>query len=401
MSAFNLGDRQRFEQELRGNILPFWMEHTVDRINGGFHGALTNDLHVHNEVERSAVLCARILWTYATAYRLHGDASYLDMAGHAYDYLRRAFWDATYGGVYWSVDAQGVPHNERKHTYAQAFSIYGLAEYHRATGDPEALALAQTLFRLIEAHSFDQIHGGNIECLSREWGSLADMRLSEKDLNSRKSMNTLLHLMEAYTSLSQVWEEATLRTKLRALIELFLDKIIDPNTRHFKLFFDDAWNSLSSTVSYGHDIEGSWLLVEAAEALGDADLVHATRRIAVEMVEAVYVEGRDADGSIFYEAHLVNPNSTDKHWWVQTEAVVGFYNAYQLSGRAEFAEASRRVWEYIEDRFVDRTYGDWFKVLNRAGERYPDQVKVGPWECPYHHSRMCFELLARLPSSAV
>jgi len=377
------------------------MEHTVDRVSGGFYGALTNDLQVHNEVERSSVLCARILWTYARAYRLYGDASYLDMAGHAYDYLRRVFWDATYGGVYWSVDAQGAPHNDRKHTYAQAFSIYGLAEYHRATGDPEALELAQTLFRLIEAHSYDPIYGGNVECLSREWGSLADMRLSEKDLNSRKSMNTLLHLMEAYTSLLQVWEDATLRAKLRALIELFMDKIIDPSTRHFKLFFDDAWNSLSSTVSYGHDIEGSWLLVEAAEALGDPDLLQATRRIAVEMAEAVYVEGRDADGSIFYEAHLANPKRTDKHWWVQAEAVVGFYNAFQLSGRAEFADASRRVWQYIEDKFIDRTYGDWFKVLNRAGEPYPDQVKVGPWECPYHHSRVCFEMLARLPSSTV
>jgi mannobiose 2-epimerase len=322
------------------------------------------------------------------------------MARHAYDYLRRVFWDATCGGVYWSVDALGHPHNDRKHIYAQAFAIYGLAEYYCAIGDPEALKLAQTSFRLIEAHSFDPIHGGNIECLSREWGSLADMRLSEKDLNSRKSMNTLLHLMEAYTRLLQVWDDATLRAKLRALIGLFLHEIIDPNTHHLKLFFDDAWNSLLSAVSFGHDIEGSWLLVEAATILGDADLAHVTRRIAVEMAEAVYVEGRDTDGSVFYEAHLDDPKSTDKHWWVQAEAVVGFYAAYQLSGRAEFAEASRRLWEYIEARFVDRTYGDWFRVLDRAGKPYPDQVKVGPWECPYHHSRVCFEMLTRLASSA-
>ncbi len=388
--------RRRLEAEVRGNILPFWMTSTVDDVNGGFYGAVTNDRQVQNDAPRSAILCARILWTYATAYRLFQDAAYLSMATRAYRYLTEVFWDPAFDGVYWHIDAQGRPLYDRKHSYAQAFAIYGLAEYCRATGDAQSLARAQTLYRLLEAHCYDAVNEGYVEGCSRTWGALDDMRLSDKEPNCRKSMNTLLHIMEAYTNLLRVWDNAGLKAKQRSLIQVFLRHVIDPQTYHFRLFFDDAWQSLSPNVSYGHDIEGSWLLVEAAEGLGEADLLAECKTVAVKMAEAVYAEGREPDGSLLYERTPEGVPFYDRHWWVQAEAMVGFYNAYQLSGQAHLAEAAYRSWQYIEDHFVDRQNGEWFKVVTRDGTPRQDQPKAGPWECPYHNSRMCYEMLGRL-----
>ncbi len=389
--------RQRIAAELRDNILPFWIDHACDEQHGGFYGALTNNLVVHNEAPRTAVLTARILWTYSAAYGHYHDAGYLNMARRAYDYLVQKFWDHAHGGVYWTLDQHGLPTNDRKHIYAQAFAIYGLAEFYRATGEPQSLALAQQLFDLIETHSFDPIHGGNVECCARDWGALADMRLSAKEpVEVRKSMNTLLHLMEAYTNLLRVWPDAELKARHRGLIEIFLQHIIDPQTRHFKLFFDDAWQTLDDGISPGHDIEGSWLIVEAAEVQEDEDLLARTRSVAVQMAAAVAAY-LDDDGAIVYEATPHGIENYEKHWWVQVEGLVGFTNAYQLTGRAEFAQIADRLWSLIEARFVDRVYGDWLKVLDRNGVPLPQVYKVGPWECPYHHARACFEMLARLP----
>ena len=397
MHALNNTDfRRQLQDELTGNILPFWMTQAVDRVNGGFYGALTNDLVVHNEEPRSAILCARILWTYAAAYRRLGDEEYLSMARRAYNYLTDVFLDPQYGGLYWSVDALGKAVFTRKHHYAQAFGIYGLSEYYRATGQPESLELAQALFHLLEKHAYDPVYGGYIEGSGRKWEPLADMRLSERDLNSRKSMNTMLHILEAYTNLLRVWPDAALRAQHRLLIDTFQKHIVDPSTGHFKLFFDDRWNSLLENVSYGHDIEGSWLLVEAAEAQADPALLEQVRETAVQIASAVYEDGLEPDGSLPYEAGPHGLVDSHKSWWVHAEAMLGFYNAYQLSGQERFRQAAYRIWDYIQDRMVDRTYGDWLKRLQRDGT--PDQAsyKVGPWECPYHHSRACFEMLDRL-----
>jgi mannobiose 2-epimerase len=372
------------------------MAKTPDKVNGGFYGAITNDLEIHNEVPRSAILCGRILWTYAAAYRKLGDKEYLGMAKRAYDYLRSAFLDPEYGGIYWSVDAKGKPIFDRKHHYAQAFAIYGLAEYYRATEQSESLALAQSLFHLLEEHAYDRRYGGYIEGSSRKWEALLDMRLSERELNCRKSMNTMLHILEAYTNLLRIWEDATLKAQHRAVIETFLERIIDPANGHFKLFFDDRWNSLLPNVSYGHDIEGSWLLLEAAEVQGDPALVKRVRQAAVRIAEAVYQDGLEADGSLPYESSPQGLVDSDKSWWVQAEAMVGFYNAFQLSGQERFAQAAQGSWEFIRDNMVDRVHGDWIKKLHRDGTVDVSNYKVGPWECPYHNSRACFEMLDRL-----
>ena len=391
--------RRRIEDELRTNILPFWMERTLDRENGGYFGALTHDLMLDNDVPRSAVVAARILWTFSAAYRAYREPAAIAAAHHAYAYLTGPLWDDQYGGVYWQVDRLGNPVDDRKHIYAQAFAIYGLTEYFRAIGDPQARSLAHTLFHQVENHSFDPVHGGNIECLSREWKALEDMRLSPHEPHCRKSMNTLLHLMEAYTNLLRAWPDPLVKEKQAGLITNFLEHVIDPQSGHFRLFFDDDWHSLFPTVSFGHDIEGAWLLEEAAEVQGDHGLMAQTRKAALSMAAAVLAGGRDADGSVFYEGDFTQAASRNKHWWGQAEGMVGFYAAYQLSKREEFARAALQCWDVIEAHFIDRTHGDWFKVLDSTGKPLVGQLKVGPWEGPYHHARACLEMIRRLDAT--
>ena len=388
--------KRQLKEELTGNILPFWMKNVVDEVNGGFYGAVSNDLQIHNEIPRSSILCARILWTYSLAYQKLNEQQYLSTARWAYDYLVNVFWDQEYGGVYWDVDYQGSPVSTYKHHYAQAFAIYGLTEYYRATREAKSLILSQELFQLLEKHAFDPVNQGYIEGNSRKWTAMTDMRLSDKDLNCRKSMNTNLHILEAYINLVRVWDDASLNNQLKGLLATFLLHIIDQQSGHFKLFFDDQWHSLSENVSFGHDIEGSWLLVEAAKLMDDPELISKVSESSLKMAEAVYREGVDQDGSLFQERDSQGLMNFGKEWWAQAEAVVGFYNAFQLSGNKKFAQAAYRCWKFIQEKIVDRTFGDWYKRLNLDGTPNIYSFKVGPWECPYHHSRACFEMLDRL-----
>lgn len=394
----------RVRAELVGNILPFWPRHVLDRVRGGFFGEVSEDLVVRADAPRASVVNTRILWTFSSAARLIGP-EWREAADWAFGYVKSRFWDAHSRGVYWLVDALGKPLSTRKQAYAQAFAIYAFSEYYRLTADPEALALAQELFRLIEAHYADPKHGGYIEALDREWQKLDDMRLSDKDLNSPKSMNTHLHILEGYTNLLRVWPDAALRDRQIALIETMLERIVEGRTNHFKLFFNERWDSLMRHVSFGHDIEGSWLLVEAAEVVGDESLLARARSAALGMAHSALNEGLDYDGSMFFEAdgdgRIIDAT---KHWWVQAEAVVGFYNAYQLSGNAMFYAAAQRAWNYIESKVVDHEHGEWHAKLTREGRPLresedADAVLVGPWKCPYHNARVCFEMLERLGRS--
>jgi cellobiose epimerase len=385
-----------FKNELCGNILPFWMEKTIDKTNGGFYGALSNDLRIHNEVPRSAILCTRILWTYAAAYHAFKQEEYLQTAQYAYDTLLKSFWDAQYRGVYWDVDQRGQPVTERKHHYAQAFAIYSLCEYSLASGSAESLRYAQELFSLLEQHAYDPVHHGYIEGSRRDWSALEDMRLSDKDMNCRKSMNTMLHTLEAYTRLAQVWPQARVRAQLDNLVRTYLAHVIDPQSGHQRLFFDDQWRSLSDTVSYGHDIECSWLLWEAAQVLDDPLLTEQVKTASQRLAQGVLDEAVDKDGSLFQELSVRGKNGVDKEWWTQAEGVVGFYNAYQLTGKEEFAQAAANCWDFIRARLVDRQYGDWIKRVHPDGTLNQDSYKVGPWECPYHHARLCLQMMERL-----
>lgn len=392
--------RAELRRELTGRLLPYWVEHAIDAEHGGFVGQIAQDGRVVPEAPKGVVLNARILWTFSAAYRVLGDEAYCRVAERARDYLAAHFWDPKHEGVYWSVDYRGRPHNTRKQVYGQAFALYALAECHRATQDPASLERAVRLFRLIEQHAYDIEHGGYFEAYRDDWGPLADVRLSEKDLNAPKSMNTLLHVLEAYTNLYRAWPDALLRDRLAALTDRFLTTVIDTDTWHLRLFFETDWTPVSDVVSFGHDIEASWLLLEAADVLGDAALRERAAEAAVMLARTTLEEGRDEDGGLFNEAHPDGTLDTDKHWWPQAEAIVGFLNAHRETNDVAFLDAAVAAWAFTKRHMLDGANGEWFARVDRNGVPYEGEDKVGPWKCPYHNGRACLEVIERTEHTA-
>ena len=347
---------QEMQDVLEQNILRFWLDKMVDHEHGGFYGRIDGQDILHPEAEKGAILNARILWAFSAAYRVLGNSEYLEAAKRAYEYLIEYFIDEEYGGVYWSVDYLGRPLDTKKQFYAIGFAIYGLSEYVQATGDREALECALQLYDCIEEYAFDRAHNGYIEACTREWGQIADMRLSELDANYPKSQNTHLHIIEPYTNLVRAmrengwcggavvrWRENTvdassnlvppyprtpvlpkLESSLRNLIDIFTDKILNPETHHLDLFFEMDWTRGAGHLeSYGHDIECSWLLHEAALVLGDAKVLAKVEPIVREVAKASE-KGLRPDGSMVHEANLDTGHiDDDLHWWVQAEDVVG------------------------------------------------------------------------------
>lgn len=384
--------------ELTDDILKFWIENTVDKDFGGFYGEIDNELNINKKASKGSVLYARILWAYSAAYRTYQKDEYLFMAKRAYEYIIKYFWDNENSGVYWLVDYEGKPYDTKKQIYGQAFTIYALSEYYMATGEKESLERAKKLFNDIEKYSYDAKNKGYFEAYSKDWKLLEDLRLSHKDMNEKKSMNTHLHVLEGYTNLYRVYKSKKLEAKLKEIIEITIEHILDKNTHHFNLFFDEVWNSKVKTVSYGHDIEGSWLLLEAAEVLGDKILIANIKQISLAMAQAVLDQGIDTDGGLINELHENGELDRDKHWWPQAEAVVGFLNAYQLSKDEKYLEASYNMWNYIEENIIDKVNGEWFWMAKGEGNDHDKLAKVDMWKCPYHNSRTCNEVLKRLKS---
>jgi cellobiose epimerase len=388
----------RIEAELRRNILPFWVRYGVDEEFGGFRGRISNDLTIDRLAEKSLILNARILWTFSRVYEVYGEPQFLKLARRAYDYLADHFRDTEHGGVYWMVNHTGAVVDTRKRIYGQAFALYALAEYYRAAKDARALEFAMSIFEQMEKHGRDAVNGGYFETFERDWTIAQDQRLSAVDMDEKKSMNTHLHVTEGYAALFQVWENATLRNRLQDLIELFHRRILNQKSHHLLMFFDDEWNPKSDHISFGHDIEASWLMVEVAEVLGDARLLAESNAEAVRMAQAAYDEGLDADGGLLYEADVSGLIDTDKHWWPQAEAVVGFLNAFEVSGQEHFLKAAERSWEFIDARIVDHVHGEWFWKVDRDGHVTSGDFKVDAWKCPYHNVRACLEAVRRLTS---
>ena len=388
--------KQEVQQELVSNILPYWMTKMTDEVNGGFYGRITGTEQLMPEAEKGAILNARILWTFSSAYRLLKKEEYLATATRAKRYLIDRFYDNEFGGIYWSLDCKGQPLDTKKQIYALGFAIYGLSEYHRATGDEEALAYAIRLFESIEAHSFDSEKNGYCEALTRQWGEIADMRLSAKDENERKTMNTHLHILEPYTNLYRAWKDSRLELQLRNLIQLFINRILNINTGHLELFFNDDWVSKYRIVSYGHDIEASWLIHEAALVLGDPVLLEKVEPL-VEYIAAAADEGLvPTEGSMIYETFLDKDRTdTDRHWWVQAENVVGHVNLYQHFDDEVALQKAFHCWEFIKQHLIDYKHGEWHWSVRADGTVNIGDDKAGFWKCPYHNGRMCMEIIER------
>ncbi len=388
---------ERTESEWRENIAPFWLAHAPDVKRGGFRGLVRDDLSADERADKGVILNSRILWTFSRAHALYREPSFLTMAERAYRYLTRHFLDREHGGVFWTVDCEGRPSDTKKRPYAQAFALYGLAQFYMATGERAALDEALGLFDLLESRARDRAHDGYFETFERDWALAADQRLSEVDQDEKKSMNTHLHVLEAYATLARACDDERVRERLRILVEIFLTRVVHPTGSYLTMFFDETWAPQSAHRSFGHDIEASWLLCEAAEVLGDDELSARVRDVSLKMAQSVYERGLDDDGfGLLYEADAGGVTDADKHWWAQAEAVVGFVNAYQLGGGDHFLKAAANVWEFIDRHVVDRENGEWFWKTSRAGVPANDLPKLSQWKCPYHNGRMCFEVGLRL-----
>ena len=340
--------REEMLAELTGNILPFWMERMKDEKNGGFLPRIDGTGKADPHAAKGAILNSRILWTFSSAYRITGMPEYLATATRAKREIIDRFYDRTYGGVYWSLTPDGKPCDRKKQIYALGFAIYGLSEYSRATGDTEALDYAVRLFHDIESHSFDTDKNGYLEAFNEDWSPIGDMRLSEKDFNDCKTMNTHLHILEPYTALYRVWKDPQLEKQLRNLISVFLEKILDRETGHLRLFFNEDWVSSHDIISYGHDIEASWLLYEAAEVLDDAGVISSVTPAVMAAADAA-AEGYIPGGGMIYEFHGDTcAVDADRHWWVQAETVAGYLNLWQITGREDALAKAAGCWEFIK-----------------------------------------------------
>lgn len=383
--------------ELTENILPFWMDNMVDP-RGGFYGRMDGRCTLEADAPKGAILNARILWTFASAYRVIGDPRYLETAVRAKDYILEHFVDKEFGGAYWSLNADGSVCDSKKQFYAIAFIVYGMSELYRASGDQQALDCAIELYKSIEEHSRDLQKAGYIEACTRDWQPIEDMRLSEKDRNDAKTMNTHLHILEGYTSLYRVWKDEGLGKALEDLIVVFLERIDQPDG-HLGLFFDEDWNLTSKMFSYGHDIEASWLLCEAAEVLGNEQLLQRVKTESTKMANAAADGFTDLGGMIYEYDPESGHADNDRHWWVQAESVVGFYNQFQLSGEEMWRERSILSWAFIH-KYIVAPNGEWYWSAVPVGTNdfRPNTTddRAGFWKCPYHNGRMCMEIIERV-----
>jgi mannobiose 2-epimerase len=387
--------KKEMEDELE-EILSWWMRMTIDQKNEGFYGKIDHNNKIYSEAPKGSVLNSRILWSFSSAYNLTGNKKYLETAERAFNYFTEYFIDKKFGGVYWTVDFKGEPLDEKKQIYALAFAVYGLSEYYRSSKNEKAKETAIELYHTILKYSRDEKFGGYIEALTRDWREIEDLRLSAKDANEKKSMNTHLHLLEAFTSLYRIWKDESLRQRVVELIRIFPDHIIDNKKHHLILFFDQEWNPKSNIISYGHDIEAAWLIQEAAEIAGDDILLTQVKEVSVQVAEAA-AEGLDSDGGLWYEYDVEQQQLIrQKHSWPQAEAMIGFFNAWQTTGNEKFLKQSLLSWKFVQEYMLDKNLGEWYWGVNADHSPMEQEEKAGIWKCPYHNSRACMEIIKRI-----
>jgi len=401
--------RSFFEKELNGNILPYWMKYGVEKEGNGFYGAVDLDGNPVLTANKTSVLNARILWTFSAAAMIDENEEYGAMADKAYRVVTEDFEDKEWGGYYMELSSFNEVANDIKHTYAQAFVIYSLCKYYEFRPLDTVMQKIRDFFSLLEEKAKDPVNAGYRESFTRDWKIYSENRMA--DNNEPKSMNTHLHVLEAWAALYKVWKDPLVERRLTELMNLFLDKIIR-KSGHFGIFFEESFTEAESSkgiCSFGHDIEGSWLLWEAAEILGNSEIIERMRVIAVKMVDNIERVAVDKDGGLFLESTRFGSHvKTNKHWWQQAETLVGFMNAYELTKDLKYWKTVKLSWSFIDKYLIDHQRGEWFTKLNRLGEPYlvepaddpspyyRNDWKIDPWKCPYHNGRSMMEMMKRI-----
>lgn len=391
-------DAKTFQDHLEHNLIPFW-NRMEDTENGGFYGYADSNGQPDKDSIKGCILNSRILWFYSAAYQLLNTQELLDKASHAYDFLASHFYDSRYGGVFWSVHADGTPDDTTKHTYNQAFAIYALAVYYQVSRKKEALTLAYSIYQVIENKCRDA--EGYFEAFSRDFSPVSNEKLSENGVMADRTMNTLLHVLEAYTELYRADEFFAVGDSIRNILRIFKFKVYDPKNKICQVFFDKSYHSLIKLESYGHDIEASWLIDRACQVLKDDAYYSEMLPVIEQLAEGAYKHGIDPKNhAMNNECENGNINAK-KVWWVQAEAVTGFFNAYQNQPeRKEYLEMSEQVWEYVQSYVVDKKTGEWIEDISPDNSIKPDQALAHPWKCPYHNGRMCIEMINRLSNAS-
>lgn len=382
------------KNHLENALIPFWSK-LMDEENGGFYGMLDFDLKLDKKAMKGCILNSRIMWFFSEAYLLLGDEKLLDYAKHGYRFLKEKCLDKENGGVYWSVNYRGLPYDTVKHTYNQAFAIYALSAYYKASGEEEALKLAEEIYEVIESRCRDE--KGYLEAFDETFHPVSNGKLSENGVMAERTMNTLLHVMEGYTELYRVSKRSDVKRSLVWILNIFTDHVYNAEKQRQEVFFDGDYNSLIDLISYGHDIEAAWLLERTLEVLGECPEcpAEAIRNMSKEMSENIYRKAFDGH-SVINECENGVEN-VYRIWWIQAESMVGFVNAYQNGYGAEYLAAAERIWEYIKKYFVDKREGsEWFWRLYSDGQPVSGEPIVEPWKCPYHNGRMCIEIIRRL-----
>lgn len=383
-----------FQEHLEKNIIPFW-NRMVDNENGGFYGYADPDGNPDKNSIKGCILNSRILWFYSAAYQLLEKQGLLEKADYAYAFLSEHFYDSRYGGAFWSVKADGTPEDTTKHTYNQAFAIYALSVYYQASRKKEALNLAYSLYHVIESSCRDA--EGYFEAFSRDFSPVSNEKLSENGVMAERTMNTLLHVLEAYTELYRADQFYAIGDSIRDILRIFKFKVYDSDKEICRVFFDKSYHSLIELESYGHDIEASWLIDRACQVLEDKAYYAEMLPVIEQLADGALKNGMDTENQAMNNECENGTVNAKKVWWVQAEAVTGFYNAYQNQpDRTEYLKVSENVWDYIQKYIIDPKTGEWIEDISPDNTVKSGQALAHPWKCPYHNGRMCIEMVRRL-----
>lgn len=385
--------KEEITKHLTDDIIPFWKNLRDDEF-GGYYGYLDYDLKLDKKAEKGCILNSRITWFFSNAYTLLKDKSLLEEADHGYEFLKEHCIDKEYGGIYWSMKYDGTPLDTTKHTYNQAFCIYALSSYYEASGKQEALELARKLYELIETRCMDD--NGYLEAFTRDFKPESNEKLSENGVLAEKTMNTLLHVLEAYTELYRVSHDEKVGDRLRWIMDTFADKVYNPKLKRQEVFFDKDYNSIIDLHSYGHDIETAWLMDRSLEVLGDAAYTEKLTPITKALTENIY--------NVAFDGHSLSNEcdkggvDTNRVWWVQAETIVGFLNGYEKDpSKTQYKEAAEAAWQFIKEHVIDKRQGsEWYWLVRQDGSPVEGKPIVEPWKCPYHNGRMCMEVIRRL-----